>query len=445
VLFEMLTGRPPFEGDRPADVAWMHVDHDVPPPSQLVPGLPSFVDDVVTRATRRDPAGRPRDAAAMLAEVQTAREEVGALAGPTRALAHPTVMVSPVAAARVAAHVDGRPSWAKLPAQGGGVAGVGRRVLDLVPRGGLTRVQGLLGRLQRSRRGRRQLAAALIATMLVLGVGGWWFGFGRYTAAPALLQLTKNNAVTAAHQRGFSVEYAPGRYSEQIPINTVVDQQPEPGQRILRGGTVLLTLSLGPERYAVPDVGGQQKDYVISLLRTHFVVQAINGYSDTLPPDYVVSTDPAAGTPLKPGSVVKVVLAEGPYPVHVPAVVGMALGDAQAALTQAGFQVAVTQKDDPAPANQVVAQDPAANQGMASANGVTVTITISNGPPVPPMPQVVDLPCPDAYNQLVAMQLQVVVDGNDAEKQIGRVQAQSPEPNAPLVAGQQVQITCRIF
>ena len=73
VLFEMLTGRPPFEGDRPAEVAWQHVDRDVPAPSRIVPGLPAFVDKVVERATRRDPADRPRDAAAMLAEVQAAR------------------------------------------------------------------------------------------------------------------------------------------------------------------------------------------------------------------------------------------------------------------------------------------------------------------------------------------------------------------------------------
>ncbi len=111
VLFEMLTGRVPFDGDRPATVAWQHVDNDVPPPSQLVPGLPSLLDDVVTRATQRDPAGRARDAAAMLSEIQSAREDVGALAGPTRALAHPTVVVPSVS------DPAARPSWARLPAQ----------------------------------------------------------------------------------------------------------------------------------------------------------------------------------------------------------------------------------------------------------------------------------------------------------------------------------------
>src|SRR5689334_833716 len=113
MLFEMLTGRPPFDGDRAADVAWRHVDHDVPPPSRVVPGLPSLVDDVVLRATRRDPDLRPHDAAAMLTLVQAARDDMGALAGPTRALAHPSVVVAPVIPWK--RPKDTRPSWARLP------------------------------------------------------------------------------------------------------------------------------------------------------------------------------------------------------------------------------------------------------------------------------------------------------------------------------------------
>ncbi|WP_047894864.1 protein kinase, partial [Micromonospora sp. RV43] len=70
VLFEMLTGRVPYDGDRPVEVAWQHVDRDVPAPSTLVPTLPPALDALVARATRRDPAGRPADAAALLSEVQ---------------------------------------------------------------------------------------------------------------------------------------------------------------------------------------------------------------------------------------------------------------------------------------------------------------------------------------------------------------------------------------
>src|SRR2546430_836706 len=62
LLFEMLTGRVPYEGSKPVEVAWRHVDDDVPPPSRFVPGLPGPLDDLVARATRRDPGGRPTDA-----------------------------------------------------------------------------------------------------------------------------------------------------------------------------------------------------------------------------------------------------------------------------------------------------------------------------------------------------------------------------------------------
>src|SRR5262249_28402146 len=75
-LVEMLGGRVPDEGDGPVDVAGQHVDRDVPPPSKFVPGLPGQLDDLVVRATRRDPGRRPTDAGTLLTEVQVAREEL---------------------------------------------------------------------------------------------------------------------------------------------------------------------------------------------------------------------------------------------------------------------------------------------------------------------------------------------------------------------------------
>ena len=84
VLFEMLTGRVPFDGDRPVDVAWQHVDQDVPPPSRVVPGLPPLLDDLVLRATRRDPGGRPTDAGACSPRSRPPATTSGALAGTDR-------------------------------------------------------------------------------------------------------------------------------------------------------------------------------------------------------------------------------------------------------------------------------------------------------------------------------------------------------------------------
>jgi serine/threonine-protein kinase len=449
MLFEMLTGRVPYDGTRPADVAWQHVDHDVPLPSRVVPGLPPVLDRMVGRATRRDPAGRPRDAAAMLADVQATRDDIGALAGPTRALAHPTVLVTPVAPHPRLPSTDPRPSWARLPASRGQLANARRRVAQLIPAGSVRGTwQSSLRQLDRMRgttRGRRQLTAALVVVGLLMVTGGWWLGFGRYTEAPSLIALTKDNAVAEAARLGFSVDYGAGKFAEEIPIDTVLEQRPAVGRKIVRGGTITLVLSLGPERYAVPDVTGQASDVAELRLAEHFVVQKVNGFSDTLPTNFVVGTDPPAGTPLKPNAVVKMVIAKGRYPVHVPSVVGTQLGEADAALRGAGFDVEVQRKDDESrPRDQVIEQTPPGGTGMAKATG-KVVLVVANGPPGPPMPSVVGLPCPQATGQLQQMGLQVIVHGNDIDKAFGTAREQAPGPNEPVQPGQQVQIRCAIF
>ena len=432
VLFEMLTGRVPFDGDRPADVAWSHVDHDVPPPSVVVPGLPKLLDDVVGRATRREPAGRPRDAAAMLSDVQAAREDVGALAGPTRAIAHPTMVVPPL---------DQRPSWARLPS----TRGPTRRRLRLPPplRRIWWSIQRATDRVRRGARGRKQLTATLIVIGLLLMVGGWWFGFGRYTVAPSLVSLTRDNASAEAARLGFQVLIGAGLYAEDVPKDTVLRQDPPAGDRVVKGGTITLYLSLGPERYEVPDLSGQAADFALAELKQHFVVQTVDGYSDTLPVNYVVGTDPPAGTPLKPNATVKLIVAKGPYPVRVPSVVGLALADAENQLRQAGFEVVVERKDDESkPRDQVLEQDPAGGQGMESANGVKVKIVVANGPAGPPMPQLLGARCSDAVNVLRAMNLNVNVNGNDVERFFWTVKVQRPDPGQPVQPGQTVDLEC---
>src|SRR5689334_438508 len=125
VLYEMLTGKVPFDGDEPVEVAWQHVDNDVPAPSSLVRGLPSVLDDLVGRATRRDPGARPTDASAFLAEVQVVRDDLGAANVETALLrqvparpgqADATTMVPAYAAGAV---TGDRPAWARLPEQNG--------------------------------------------------------------------------------------------------------------------------------------------------------------------------------------------------------------------------------------------------------------------------------------------------------------------------------------
>jgi serine/threonine-protein kinase len=473
VLFEMLTGRVPFDGDRPAAVAWQHVEHDVPPPSQIVPGVPSLLDDIVLRATRRDPAGRARDAAAMLAEIQSAREDVGALAGPTRALAHPTVIVPPIAP--FSRDPDGRPSWARLPGQrfGGGrgvgrgvgrgtatgasgaagardsIVAAGRRVAEFLPEQPVQRTAAWLGRTGRRLRdtaqGRRQLTVGVLAVGLMFIAGGWWLGFGRYTEAPTLLQLTKDNASAEAARLGFTVEIGAGIFSEEVPVDTVMKQQPGPGGRIVKGGTVTLTLSLGPERYEVPDVSGQILEFARTRIPKQLLVQTADGYSDTLPIGYVSGTDPKAGTRLKPGSPVTLFVVKGPFPTRLPTVVGMKLSDAQNQLKAAGFtNIEVQQRDDPSkPKDTVLEQNPPGGQGMTAedAGKTKVTLVVSTGP-AQKMPNLVNQNCKAAADQLTALQVKVTSNVPEPLRPLTNVKAQSVKEGDPIQAGQTVDLTC---
>ncbi len=474
VLFEMLTGRLPFpggpgdrgvgdrgvgdsgSGEGPGALAWRHVDEEIPPPSHVVDGVPAPLDDLIHRATRRDPAARPRDAATLLAQIQAAREDVGALTGPTRSLAHPTVLVPPVAGPY-------RPGWSRLPAQrpsgrvaagagarvqgADGPPGVGERLRQVAPAvAGWLRLTA--NRLRYTAAGRRWLVIGVVVLGLLLMLGGWWVGVGRYTAAPSLLQLTKDGAISEAERQGFTISFGAPMYSENVPADTVLAQQPPPGGRIVRGGTVTVFLSRGPERYAVPDITGQALAFALTRIPDQFLVEQVDGFSDTLPAGYVAGTEPAPGTILAPGGIVRVIVVTGPFPVHVPSVVGQQLGAAQNQLRAAGFtNIVVEHRDDDKPKDQVLEQIPEGGKGMTSAEGQQVTLWVSNGPKQP-MPDLVGRNCRDAVQQLLAMtdlHLNVSTPGVAEPLRVATsVKTQSVPAGDPLTVGQTVELACGI-
>jgi eukaryotic-like serine/threonine-protein kinase len=433
VLFEMLTGRVPYDGDKPVEVAWKHVDDDVPPPSKYVAGLPAVLDDLVARATRRDPGGRPTDAGALLAEVQAAREDLTASENDTRVMAQPTVPVASLNPPTTALPTS-RPSWARLPGQqparphgpgrrraahAGGPAGVWRQLTGTV-------------------KGRRILAAAIVVFALLIGLGGWWFGAGRYTETPALTGMTKAQAQAAAKTHGLRLTFDTGLYSEKIAKDTVIDQRPAGNARIVKGGTVRLTLSLGPERYAVPDENGQPFDQAAAdLTARKLVPKRVDVYDDAMPKGNVIGTDPPKDTVLPPGTEVTVRVSKGKAPVSIPSVVGMDLAAAQQQLQGLGLSVAVQQQQSDKPANQVIAQDPSEGSGVEK--GARVILTVSAGPPMVPVPDLSNKGL--SFDQANQMLQQVGLVGQKIiELPGGQVRQQNPPAGTQVPKGSQVQL-----
>jgi eukaryotic-like serine/threonine-protein kinase len=418
VLFEMLTGRVPYTAERPVDVAWQHVDRDMPEPSRYVPGLPPVVDQLVAWATCRDPAARPTDAGAMLAAVQAARDEIGlAVTGQARGPSPPTVVVPHVSSAR--------PAWARLPA-GGGRGRQWRRS----PRWW----SDLVDRVNAHPHGRTAVAAALVAFGLIVAVGGWWFGIGRYTDAPDLRNRTRVQAEAQARQGGFSTRIGQGRFDENVPKDTVLDQQPGAGQRIVTGGTITLTLSLGRERIPVPAVVGVVYELAQQQLeRLRLVpVRDADVFSDTIPVGSVAETVPPVDTPVRPGSQITLKVSKGRAPITVPNVAGKDVNEARDILQKMGLVVAVTNQDSDKPKDQVIAQNPVDGTGVEKK--ATVTLTVSNGPPEVELPDVRNKDIDEAARILEGLGMHVNKQG------FGTVRFQSPGPGTKLPPGSEVTL-----
>ncbi len=433
VLFEMLTGQVPFDGDDPVQVAWQHVDNDVPAPSTVVKGSPRVLDDLVARATRRDPGARPTDAGALLAEVQTVRDDLGAANVETALLRQ--VSGSRHAAADTTTAmpaVSSRPAWARLPEQAGrGPQQYGRGA----PAGRFSRA-GVRGGLQDRR---RVLLLAAVALMVLVVIGStWWVTLGRYTDSPTLVNMTKEQAELYAEQNNFELFYGDGTYSETAAKDTVLSQDPPAGERIVKGGVITLSLSLGKERFGVPELSGLELTAAKGELdqRNLKLKEGKGQYSDTVPEGAVLSVSPKAGTELKRGDTVTVVVSLGRAPIRMPDLNGKNINDARAELAQLGLGAVERYKDSDQPKDTVIGQNPKPSTGVAK--DTEVTLDVSKGPPLITVPDLTNQPCQQAQATLQGMNLRVRIDLNPN----AFVRSQSPGPGTPVPPQTEVAIQC---
>jgi eukaryotic-like serine/threonine-protein kinase len=420
VLYEMLTGHPPFGGDTPLAVAYQHVHHDVPAPSDEVP-VPWQLDDLVARSTRRDPAVRPVDAGAFLAELADLRTDLGIAPVPVptgRSTAGPGTLRPtnrPHATVRPRHPSDpldpgtevlgGRPGrgTSMLPGMGAGpTAGVGSRRPPVRP--------GAVP--EHVRRRRMRLAVAVVLLLAVtIGAVAWWLGSGRWTTVPALAGKPEDTAIGLLQEAGLDPACCAREFSETVPNGVVISAAPATGDAV-RGTDVRLTVSKGPERFVVSAaLKGQPQDAVLTSLKDLPVVPKVaQQYDDTVAPGTVLDFQPPAGTPLKRGDTVTVVVSKGHRPVQVPDVVGLSPDAATKNLQQLGFQVqrGPDGRSAAVAPGQVmsVLPDP---KGGAVAYGSTVTLTVSAGVPQVTVPDVKGQKVGDAQASLQKLGLKVSV------------------------------------
>lgn len=445
VLFEMLTGKKPHTGENNYQIAYKHVNVDIDAPSDRLRSLgrdawhiPDYVDALVHATTARNPDRRITDARELLDRVREVRSRLarnplkddpeltvklwpegsfdddqtvhfnhGGMPRP-----RPRSTPSPVNGVTPAMSSPGSPSrprprpspvdgWQPV---GGGTAtavkvrqetAISHRSEDslrerLLPKVVRTPVFPVLNISQdpvhRRRRGILWVVLLLLVTIGV-GLGSWWWAEGRFTTVPAVVLTGLAEVEASADTRDLQLSILE-EYSESVQSGLAIRTDPGAGTKVLRGETLTVHMSLGPERYPMPEVVGRTLETAsTSLVANNLEVgQVTRVWSETVEQDVVLEASQDPDASLQPGTAVDLVVSKGREPIAVADYTGRSAATATEELEAVGFEVTATQEhSSQVAAGLVITQTP--SSGSAH-RGQEVQLVTSLGPVMVKVPDV---------------------------------------------------------
>jgi len=374
LLYELLTGRPPFVGESPVAVAYQHVREQAPPPSSLDEELPAEVDAIVMKALAKRVEDRYQSAAAMKADIDRylAGKPVQAVPPPPMADDATNVLPAGALAGMAAAHTgtqtalpaaeDERKKWPI-------VAGVVALILALV------------------------LAAIFIPRLLAddepVNV-----------SVPTLVGESRQDAVREIRRtEGLTVGEITEENSTEVPAGDVVSQDPEAGEFVPEGTAVDLVISLGPPETEVPNLQGLTCEQAQAELAQNNLEGRCVDRADDAPAGSVIATNPRFGERVEFGTTVRIIVSTGPQ--ELPDVTGRTEEEAVRILREAGFEDVRIVEDTTTPVEEdrvgtVLSQSPTPGQPTRSDTQITLTVSRYEPPEEeePPPPDPTELPSP---------------------------------------------------
>lgn len=389
MLFEMLTGRVPFDGDNTVAIAMKQVSEQPIAPSRVNPNVTPALDAVVLRALAKDPAARYPSAIAMSEALDEA--EVNPDSGPRTEVHAPLV----------------------LPAE------------------------------EDEDRHKGLWVVAVVLALLALGGLAWALGLldgGSDTVrVPGVEDETETAARIELQGAGFVVRT--NDVESNVPEGRVVSQDPLGGTEAEEGSTVTIDVSAGPDPIVIPDVSGKSLAFArAKLTKAGFEVEVERSESPSVRRGRVIETEPSANSALPPGGTVTVIVSAGTKTVSVPSVVGLNRIDAAAEIEDAGLVANQESENADEPEGQVIRQLPPA--GTPLAEGEQVTIVYSTGAGTIVIENYVGLTEDFAVRDLEGLGLDVDVrtQAVESETDDGIVLTQSPTSGARLSAGDRVSL-----
>src|SRR5262245_52022569 len=374
VLYELLTGTVPFNGETPVEIAMKHLSAVPDPPSERRPEVPHALDLVVLRALAKDPRDRYQSAEEMDADLERVARGSG-VSRETEAAA--TTVLSGAELAAAATTIQRAPTG----------------VTQLRPAGGPPPYYDYEEPARRRAFWPWLLAlllvvAAAIAAVYVYNQIQDELNANRPIAVELYVGLQEKQAVENIQADGFKPDVKRLPNTKQ-PLGVVYDQDPDAGQRQDKGNFVTIWVSTGPPKTTVPGVKGLSRDEAVSRLASAHLQADVHEVPSNQQPDVVLAQDPKEGERVDQNTKVRINVSSGPRPVSVPNVVGQAYDSAASMLQGQGFAVAKRLVESDQPAGVVVDSDP--KPGSSVAPGSSITLLVSKGPKTQQVPSVENL------------------------------------------------------
>ena len=429
VLFEMLTGGKPYEGETPIQIAYRHVNDRIPTLQSIKSDIPITISELVHAATAPNPDHRPKDAEELLNKFR----EIQAQIDPKKR--------------QMSLELDLPPSMMKSVTKRGKVSvgsaleGLKEKTSQLISTKPIkvSKAEDSIGTKKRkvSKRVKRN---RIIALLLLIGLvfGGFrLLNIGKISV-PSLVGMSQTEASKSLEPLGLDLEIIEEVFSEDIPKGRVIASEPGGGGKISPDEKVGLILSKGQERILIPRLNGLTPDVASAQLSSlGLTVGEINEIFDMkIAAGYVIATEPKETMAVKRKAIVNLIVSKGVEQISLQSYVGKGGEQALSELTEMGFDVDAAYKfSDSVFKGQVISQSPEKMESIGK--GSKIDLTISKGPEFVFVPNVLGKNKNDASLDLENLGLRVKIKGS------GKVNNISPAIGTKAKQGAIITLTLR--
>jgi serine/threonine-protein kinase len=428
LLFEMLLGRKPYDGETPIQIAYRHVNDRIPNVKEFKPEIPDEIADLIFQATAPNPDQRPKDAEQLLNQIR----DIQAKLDPKRRQMSLELDLPPVT-----------PKVSKKPkvSIGSAFGGLKEKTNQLISSNStnLAKQEDSVGTKKRkvSKRVKRNRIIALLILLTMIFGGYQLLGVGKISV-PSLVGMNQAEATEVLSELGLTAEVAEEIFSEDIAKGKIISTSPGGGGRVSPAGKVGLVISKGQERIEIPSVTNLTPDLATQkIAELGLTIGDVNEAFDMkIPAGFVIGTDPKNGDKVKRNSVVNIVVSKGVEKVSLISYVGKGGDEALSELTNKGFDVNVVYKfSDRVFKGLVISQTPESSDSIGL--GSKVELVLSKGPEFVFVPNVLGKSKNDASLDLENLGLKVVTRGS------GKVNNISPAIGTKVKQGAVITLTLR--